>query len=150
MSSKPDIIEISSDSTSSDELMSPPPWNLPHNYSNLVNKKTKKKVYDSTSSSDLSSMPSFVSSYHSSSEDDQAQTKSPKKCTSSVSSKGISDRAVSKKGTSFAHVQTHLPSIPGKRLIVLRLANEHIWAGIKGKGKKSMPDTKGKGKRSIG
>lgn len=128
MSSKPDIIEISSDSSqiSSDKLPTPPPY------------------VDDSSSFELSSMPSYVSSYHSS-EDEQGQTKSP-----AVTSKGARDKAVSNKGTSSTHVQSHSHLKPGKREQVLGLTNQHNWEEIKGRGKKSMPDPKGKGKRSIG
>lgn len=151
MTSKPDIIDISSDSISSESLMSPPSWNFPPSYSNSLNKKTQKKVLvDSSSSSDLNSMPSFVSSYHSSSEDEGVETKNTKNSTTSATSKGKSVKAVSKKGTSSAHVQTHSTSTPAKRVIVLGLASKQNWEVIGKRGKQCMPDNTGKGKRSMG
>lgn len=75
MSSKLDTIDISSDSTSSDELMSlQPHWNLPHTTTNSIKKMARKRVDDSSStySSDSSSISSYVSSYNSSSVDVQS------------------------------------------------------------------------------
>ena len=90
MSSKPDVIELSSDSS---ELMSPKPdWTtyFPPNTTGTssVNKKGKGNVVES--SSDFSSFnDSLVSSYHSTFEEDQC-----------VSKKGTTDQADSKKATS--------------------------------------------------
>jgi hypothetical protein len=152
MNSNPEIVEISSDSSSestglnnyrppmvgyrtkeqarkkkhdvnaSNEL--PPPLNI------------KRTSVSDSSSSDLSSCPSYVSSYHY--EEEQPEVQGP--------SKGKS--VMTFKGTSSAPALTHPPPNPGKQ--ILGVANQHVWNKIKERGiHKTMPDFKGKGKRTM-
>ena len=143
MSSNPQVIEISSDSSETDGWSTyfPPKSTA----TSFVNKKGKAKKVDS--SSDFSSFDdSLVSSYHSSSEEDD-----------SITNKGSSKQGVSKKAT-LSHTAAIPPqSIIGKRVQVLGLANGKTWEAIKAKqfGVKKPPTgtgpsaaTKGKGKRS--
>lgn len=136
MTSKPNVIEISSDSSG---LMSPKPdWNFPYPPTGSFHKRIppKGKVVDS-SSDDFSSFnssffnDSLVSSYHSTSEDE----------------------AVSKKATMSKNPPpVHTLSIPGKREQVLCLPNQATREEIqakKRKGKGPIELTKGKGKRTI-
>ncbi|PWA69459.1 hypothetical protein CTI12_AA290800 [Artemisia annua] len=156
-SSKPDIIDISSDSSSAQSASSG--WNnyFPLNPSTASSKKGKKKVREATpsedlltpppyvndsSSSELNSMPSYVSSYHS---DDEEKAQPPPLAvilTSEI------EKAVSSMSTISVPVNTQPHPKPGKQ--VLGLPNKQVWNAIKDRGiDKSMPAFKGKGKRSL-
>jgi hypothetical protein len=155
MNAKPDIIDISSDSSSASSG-----WNnyFPPNASISRSNKSKKKsqeeissndlpthppyVFDS-SSSDLHYIPSFISSYHF---DDDEQTQPPPLAV--ILSREI-EKDVSSIGTSSVPVNPQPHPKPGKQ--VLGLPNQQVWNSIKERGiHKSMPDFKGKGKRSLG
>ncbi|PWA41169.1 hypothetical protein CTI12_AA443740 [Artemisia annua] len=144
MTSNPDVIEISSDSSPSTG------WStyFPPISTATSSSKKKGKAKKVDSSSDFSSFDdSLVSSYDSSSEEDD-----------SIKTKGSSKEGVSKKAT-LSHTAAIPPqSITGKRVQVIGLANVKTWEAIQAKqfGVKKPPTgtgpsaaTKGKGKRSM-
>ena len=138
MSSKPEIIDISSDSTSTSsvEVMSPPPWAMVD--------------ASKSNSTDSNSISSYVSSYHSTSSEEYQ----------SVSKKGTTDRACKKVSkcvnppVQSKHVANQSLSINGKRIQVLGLPNKDTIAAIKEKRFGIKPfttnATKAKGKRTMG
>ncbi|PWA50838.1 hypothetical protein CTI12_AA430860 [Artemisia annua] len=156
-SSKPDNINISSDSSSAQSASSG--WNnyFPPNPSTASSNKGKKKVRERTpsedlptppsyvndsGSSDLNSMPSYVSSYHS---DDEEQTHPPPLAVMLTSELVM---AVSSMSRIPVPVNPQPRPKPGKQ--VLGLPNKQVWNAIKDRGiHKSKPDFKGKGKRSM-
>ncbi|PWA57786.1 hypothetical protein CTI12_AA406480 [Artemisia annua] len=127
MSSKPEIIKISSDSTStsSDELMSPPPWNIPPGVN--PNKVISKPMVEASNSTDSNSISSYVSSYQSTSSEEY-QPVSSKKGTTASACKKVS-RSVNPPGKD-KHVATQSLSINGKRIQVLGLANKETYEAI--------------------
>ena len=153
MSSKPQVIEISSDSSESDGWSTYFPPNTTGTSSS--NKKAKGKMVES--SSDFSSFDdSWVSSYHSTSEEDQCVSK---KGTSEqaeskmmiTSNQGVSQKAMS----AFAsyHVNnTPVGDVPYEgRVQVIGLPNRHTWEVIEAQKWKriynpSQTGTSGKGK----
>ena len=153
MSSKPQVIDISSDSSESSGWTNyfPPIANGPSS----SNKKAKGKKVDS--SSDFSSFnDSLVSSYHSTSEEDQCESK---KGTSEqaeskmviTSNEGVSQKAMG----AFAsyHVNNNpVGDVPYEgRGQVIGLPNRHTWEVIEAQKWKriynpSQTGTSGKGK----
>ena len=153
MNSKQEIIEVSFDSSSESSGLN----NLPplRTFKPIPGYRTKeqarKKKHDvdasnklptplphvsDSSSFELKSNPSFVSSYHS--EEDQPEIQGP--------SRG--KRGMIFKETSSAPLQTQPTLKPPKQ--ILGLPNQHVWNSINERGiHKVMSDFKGKGKRSM-
>jgi hypothetical protein len=152
MNSKPDIIDISSDSSSTSSG-----WNnyFPPNASTSVTKKSKKKVEEPISFDDLptpppyvfdsssSELPSYVPSFHS-------NDKEPLPLAMTLPRE--LEKAFEMAITSIRRIpvpENTLPRpIPAKQ--VLGLPNKHVWNEINERGvHKIMPDIKGKGKRPM-